>query len=232
MTAVVLWDVDGTLVRTAGAGAAAFFDAFEEVLGVRLPHDAVPMAGKTDPQISVELLDLIGFPEDQRARVLPDLLAALEKCLAALAGSIAREGWVPPGVAEVVAGLAGSGRVVQTLVTGNLAANARVKLGALGLGGGIDFDVGAYGSDDGDRCRLVPIALARLEQRGIAVEPSRVWVVGDTPRDLECARAGGVRCLLVATGSYNIEDLGQAGADAVLADLSDVPAVIELLGAH
>lgn len=225
---LVLWDVDGTLVRTAGAGALAFLDAVEEVLGIRPPDDSGSfMAGMTDPQIALELLRRLAAPDPYAC--VGAVLAALEPALARLAGQIATAGWVCPGVPEVLVGLAEEPSVAQTLLTGNLAANARLKLSALGLGDGIEYDIGAYGSDHHDRCQLVPIALDRLAATGRRAHPSRSWVVGDTPRDLECARAGGVQCLLVATGGYAYEELAPLGAEMVLRDLSDVDSVVALL---
>jgi phosphoglycolate phosphatase len=228
VTGLVLWDVDGTLVRTAGLGSLAFFLAFEEVFGHRPAEDArVYMAGMTDPQIALEMLERMEVKD--ASLVLPQILAALARALAGLEGRISAEGFVLPGVVEAVSALAARPDVAQTLLTGNLAANARLKLGALGLGDGIDFEVGAYGDDHHDRCALVPIALGRLAAAGKSVDTDRSWVVGDTPRDLACAQAGGVRCLLVATGDYTVDDLAGLGADAVLADLSDTAHVVALL---
>jgi phosphoglycolate phosphatase-like HAD superfamily hydrolase len=225
---LVLWDVDGTLVRTRGLGSLAFFLAFEEVIGHRPAEEArIHMAGMTDPQIALEMLRRMDVADP--AAVLPDVMAALARALAGLEGRIAAEGLVLPGVPEAITALSACPDVAQTLLTGNIVANARVKLGALGLGEGIEFDLGAYGDDHHDRDALVPIALARLAEAGKAADPSRSWVVGDTPRDLACARAGGVQCLLVATGDYTVEDLGSLGADAVMADLSDTDAVVGLL---
>ncbi|MBW3575836.1 MAG: HAD hydrolase-like protein, partial [Actinobacteria bacterium] len=110
------------------------------------------------------------------------------------------------------------------------AVNAATKLAALGLDRWLDLESGAYGSDDPDRPALVPVALRRAaERRGWTLSPEDVWVVGDTPRDLECARAGGARCALVATGHTTQDDLYGLGADAVFDDLSDVEAVVKLL---
>jgi phosphoglycolate phosphatase len=105
-----------------------------------------------------------------------------------------------------------------------------VKLAAFGLEKWLDLESGAYGSDHEDRRELVPIALEHLASlRGLHLTPEETWVVGDTPRDFECAEAGGAHCLLVATGSYSVEDLAPLGADATLPDLSDTPAVTRLL---
>jgi phosphoglycolate phosphatase len=94
------------------------------------------------------------------------------------------------------------------------------------------LECGAYGSDSEDRKDLVPIAVQRLASlRGIHVSPEETWVIGDTPRDYECAAAAGAHCLLVGTGSYTLEELSGLGADAVLADLSATGDVVEILSA-
>jgi phosphoglycolate phosphatase-like HAD superfamily hydrolase len=230
---VVLWDVDGTLVSTGAAGRLAFADAVAAVLGVEVPPERLPrMAGKTDPQIALELLGELGVPSPDRH--LGELEVALEVALTARVAQIRREGAALPGVRDALAALAAGG-AVQTVVTGNVAANARTKLTAVGLiderGGPLRLDIGAYGSDDADRDNLVPIALERCRAAGVPVSLEEAWVVGDTPRDLACARAAGVRCLLVATGGYELDALEEAGADAVFRDLLDTARVLRLLTA-
>ena len=101
---------------------------------------------------------------------------------------------------ELLAALDADPGTVQTLLTGNTAANAASKLGAFGLADQLNLDLGAYGSDHADRNVLVGVALTRIEARYGSVDRSHVWVIGDTPLDAACARAGGVRCLLVSTG--------------------------------
>lgn len=233
MTRLVLWDVDGTLIRGGAAGRLAFADAVREVLGVDVPEEHLPrMSGKTDPQIALEILDHLGVAAPE-AR-LPALESALERALSARAAQLRTEGVVLPGVRALVAGLHAAG-VVQTLVTGNVAPNARTKLAALGLLSEraaeepLRLDLGAYGSDDRDRDNLVPVALRRARAAGLDVDSARAWVIGDTPRDLACARAAGVRCLLVATGTYTLDQLCDAAPDAARPDLDDTPDVLALL---
>jgi phosphoglycolate phosphatase-like HAD superfamily hydrolase len=120
----------------------------------------------------------------------------------------------------------------QSLLTGNIAPNAVVKVAAFGLQRWLDLEVGAYGSDHADRTALVPVALSRVARlRGEDVKPDQVWVIGDTANDLACARAGGARCLLVGTGRFTYAKLSGLGADAVMDDLSDTDAVVDLLTA-
>jgi phosphoglycolate phosphatase-like HAD superfamily hydrolase len=186
------------------------------------------MSGKTDPQIISEYLAMMGVEDPA---VLPAVLALAKAELAAAEGLLAERGTICAGADEVLQRLAKRDDVTQTVLTGNIAPNARVKLHAFGLDRYIDFEIGAYGSDHAQRTSLVPIALERAERlRSLRIDPARTWVIGDTPNDAACARAGGVRCLLVATGTYTLAELQQEVADASLADLSDTELVMKLLG--
>lgn len=226
----MLWDVDGTLLRTEGVAQHAFDVAAEHVLGRPAGRHEVAMSGKTDPLIALEILAFAGLDDDEAGRLLPRLLERLEAELARARDLVREQGRTLPGVEAVLADLHGDDAVAQSVLTGNTAANAAVKLEAFGLDRWLDVEVGAFGSDCHDREKLVPIALERLAtRRGRSLAPDDVWVVGDTPRDLACARAGGARCLLVATGRFPLDELDDLGADAVLADLCDVEAVGRLL---
>ncbi len=226
---LVLFDVDGTLVRAGEVGPSSFDRAVEVILGVT-PAERPHMAGKTDGQIVREYLEALGVARDQKlvSAVLEALGVALAEADAR--GEIRSGGFALPGVADLLERLFDDDRVLSSLLTGNVAPNARLKTAAFGLDGWLDFHAGAYGSDHHDRDRLVPIALERSrDAHGVAFEPKDVWVVGDTPRDLACARAGGTHCLLVATGGYSYVELADLGADAVFDDLSDVDAVQDVL---
>jgi len=224
---LVLWDVDGTLLRAGPAGRLAFADAISAVFGTSVDQDELPhMAGKTDRQIGLEALARLGHAADR----LPALEAAIEVALRARVDQVRAEGVVLPGVRALIAALDAAG-ATQTLVTGNIEPNARLKLEAVGLSPGpVRVELGAYASDDGVRDNLVPIALDRCRAAGVAVDTGRTWVIGDTPLDLACARAAGVRCLLVATGTYGPAELVGAGADAVVPDLTDTAGVCAILG--
>lgn len=223
----MLWDIDGTLVHAGGLGAEVFDRAIEATLGSR-PPDRVQMSGKTDPQIVGEYLEMMGI-EEHDALLVP-VLDALERELAAAEHEIRAQGRVLPGVPEVISALAGTDGVLQSVLTGNIAPNAARKLAIFGLDRLLDLEVGAFGSDHADRRELVPVALRRVRSgRGRSFVPSRVWVVGDSANDLACARAGGVRCLLVATGRSSREQLAALGPDAVLDDLADADEVLEIL---
>ncbi|HVF32236.1 MAG TPA: HAD family hydrolase [Acidimicrobiales bacterium] len=233
---LLLWDVDGTLIRAGGLGREPFQAAVASAIGGAIDprlHEQVQMSGKTDPQIARELLVLASVSEDDVERHLPEVLRLLESNLGSVEASITERGRVLPGVPEVLERCAALGPdvVVSTLLTGNLAGNALVKLRAFGLERWVDLRVGAYGSDHHDREELVPIALAKATSAyGRRFSASSTWVIGDTPRDLACARAGGARCVLVATGRFGRDELEACGADAVLDDLSDVDRVLQLFG--
>lgn len=224
---LVLWDIDGTLVRAGDVGAHVFDQAIEQVVGIR-PPSRPRMSGKTDPQIVREYLAMLELAQSEAEAHLPAVLAALAEALASAAHRIAAEGSTPPGIPEVLVALGRRG-VHQSVLTGNIAPNAVVKLAAFGLERHLDLEIGAYGSDHADRRRLVPVALGRCAARGLVVDRADVWVVGDAANDLACARAGGVRCLLVATGRSSYDELAALGPDALFGDLGDVAAVSDLL---
>ena len=192
---LVLWDIDGTLVRAGPAGREAL-EAGAALTAHLAEVPFVAMSGKTDQQIVREIFALAELADEHIDRLMPKALAAVQRALAGAEERIRADGMVLPGVREVLERLAATPGVRQSLVTGNLVANAALKLTALGLEGWLDVEVGAYGTDHADRNRLVPIALARVrDQRGECYRPQQVWVVGDTEHDLACARAAGVRCL-------------------------------------
>jgi len=229
---LVLWDIDGTLLRGGGVARDVFDVAVTAVLGHHPGDHRIRMGGKTDPQIALEILAYAALEEAEATEHLPAVLAELERGLAAAADDLRAHGHVLPGVVEVLRALDGDPDVRSTVLTGNTEANAAVKVAAFELTPWLDLEIGAFGSDDRDRTALVPIALERARRlRGLRVGPDDVWVVGDTPRDLACARAGGVRCALVATGHAPLEELRATDADVVLEDLADVDAVVKLLTA-
>ena len=230
---LLLWDIDGTLVRIGDLGRDPFQRAVVDSLGRELEpefHRRVRMSGKTDPQIARELLLEAEVHADEIDTRIPDVLRRLEEHLLAAEHLMQDHGHATAGGEAVLEALSSRDDVVQSVLTGNLAANAVVKLRAFGLDRFIDFDIGAYGSDHHDREELVPIALTKASAKhGGSFTAEETWVIGDTPRDLACAKAGGARCVLVATGGFAREELEGLGADAVLDDLTDTDAVVSLL---
>jgi phosphoglycolate phosphatase len=220
---LVLWDIDGTLVHTAGHGRYAFAEAYEYAFG-RPPGadiDDVPMAGRTDQAIALDYLQRTGDSEPESH--LPRMLDGLHTALAARGDAIAAEGNTMPGVREAMEELRGRDDVLQSLLTGNIERNARVKLTAFGLDELVDFRIGAFGSDHIIRPRLVGIALRKTrEVLGVELAAADVLLIGDTPFDVGAAHENGARAIAVATGPFTVDQLQQTGAEAVLKDLSDL----------
>ena len=221
---LVLWDIDGTLLHSGDAGPAAFEDAFERVVG-RRPRELVPMSGRTDWDIALDILGRNGA--DDAESLWPAFADGLAESLAAREGEMTADGRALPGVRESIAALEQADGVVQTLLTGNIKPNAATKLRAFGLDGLLDLEIGAYGSDDRQRPALVAVARERAQARhGVELTPEEIVLIGDTPRDVEAGRANGARVVGVATGRFTADELDEAGADAVLAGLLDTPAVL------
>lgn len=216
---LVLWDVDGTLVASGGHGRYAFEEAFQEVVG-RAP-ERVDYAGRTDHQIALEML---GGDSDHLPAVLEQLVAKMAERKEALAA----EGHVYPGVPEVLRALHEADGVINSLLTGNLEANAAVKVGAFGLERWLDFEAGAYGSDPHER-RSDLVAIARERAAARYGEPTGAVLVGDTPLDVAAAREAGARAVAVATGFAELSALEASQPDALLQDLSDTEAAIRAI---
>jgi phosphoglycolate phosphatase-like HAD superfamily hydrolase len=225
---LVLWDIDGTLVQAGEVGRDIFTEAFQAVLG-RAPDQvtatALAMAGRTDPEIALEFLAAHQIAD--RERHLPAFSEALVSALATKAALIRERGRALPGARETLAELGRSDGVVQSLLTGNLQPNALLKLASFELDGYLDFDVGGFGSDHHHRPSLVGVARRKAERKyGTSFDGAATVLVGDTPLDVAAGRAGGARVVAVATGSYGVDDLIAADADAVLEDLRDTGAAL------
>lgn len=222
---LVLFDIDGTLVLTGGAGARAMTLALRDLLGVENGFEGIPMPGRTDQIILRDALARSGHQGDARlARAFHD------RYLEHLAREIHRPApgtfkGVMPGVRAVLDRLVSRADTFLALLTGNFRAAARVKLEHFDLWR--YFECGAFGEDALDRNALVPVAIARARACGLPeVPPDRVVVVGDTPLDVACARAAGARAIAVATGGTDAATLRAAGADVVFEDLSETAAVL------
>ena len=222
MRTLVLFDIDGTLVR-GGPAKEAFGLALTEEFGTEGRVRLHEFAGKTDPQIARELLTDAGFSHKAVDRGLPRVwaryLEELERRL------MERPMQLLPGVVVLLDALEGSGEVGLGLVTGNIADGARLKLGSAGLVG--RFPVGGFGSDHEERQHLPRVAIDRAALRfRVDFEKDRIFVVGDTPRDVACGLHEGVRTLAVATGNFRHEALREAGAHAVFDDFSATDQVV------
>ena len=224
MTKVILFDIDGTLVLTGGAGGRAMTRAFEELFAVPDAFRSIPMPGRTDAWILSDAAAAHGVAHGELAR-FPDLY------LAHLATELEKPGLrkgIMPGVRPLLDSLAPRSDVYLALLTGNFEGAARVKLEYFDLWR--YFRCGAFGDAAPDRNRLLPEALTRIREcGGPDVGPADVVVIGDTPLDVACAAAAGARSIAVATGGYDIDALRGSGADVVFRDLSDLGAVLAAL---
>lgn len=225
MRRIILFDIDGTLVW-GGPAKDAFCEAMVEVYGTAGDVRGVSFAGKTDPQIARQLLATVGVDDDVIDEGLEELWGRYLGYLAELITDRPPE--VLPGVYELLDALAGLEDVGLGLLTGNIVGGAELKLGSAGLWNRFGF--GSYGSDHEERDQLPAIAVGRAQELwGDVITAGHGIIVGDTPRDVACGKAGGMRTLAVATGSFSVEQLSGIGADHVVADFSSTAEVVELL---
>ncbi|ROO87447.1 phosphoglycolate phosphatase-like HAD superfamily hydrolase [Actinocorallia herbida] len=228
----MLWDVDHTLVSIKGLTREIYGGVLLSLTGVELATMAV-MGGRTERAIITDVLRVHGLEVD--AELVEAVAEAVSREYVVRSAEIAGRGFVREGAREVLGVLAGRGDVVQSLLTGNTEAIARTKLGAFGLAEFVDFSVGAYGMDDLDRPPLVKLARERAAAKyGEMFDEESTVLIGDTLDDVRAGREGGARVVGVATGTSTVDELKRAGADHVLADLSDtattVRAVLDLSG--
>ncbi len=219
---LVLFDIDGTLMDSGRAGTRALDRAFLDLFGLRGAFEGISMAGKTDIQIIRECLRMHGLSDGPR-----EVERVTRAYTALLAEEIENpERSVMAGVVDLLEVLKAGG-VPTGLLTGNIEEGARIKLGSIGLYG--YFTAGAFGSDHEDRDMLLPVAVKRFSALGIRVPPERCIVIGDTPRDVRCARVHGASCIAVCTGPYGRDALAEAGADLVLESLEEREAFLGFL---
>ncbi|WP_329453419.1 haloacid dehalogenase-like hydrolase (plasmid) [Streptomyces sp. NBC_01724] len=224
MPLIVLWDVDHTLIENSGISKEIYAAAFTALTG-RAPDLPAPTEGRTDRAIVPEMFRQHGLPvpDWERAKT------ALEAAGRGREEQLRQRGHVLPGVADVLRALAADPSVCSSVLTGNITANAHVKLGAFGLDALLHMDVGGYGEDAEERAGLVDAARTRVNAaHGFATGTATV-LIGDTPRDVEAARTGGARCVAVASGIHSADELRSSGADFVLPDLTDAVGLVAYL---
>ncbi len=220
---LVLFDIDGTLLSTGGADTRVFGGALHDAFGTVGDTVGFEYSGKTDPQIARELMEEVGFSRDEIEKRRKQ---ALEQYQERLATSLKpTDVLAKPGVTALLEALDAEPHVALGLLTGNLEANARLKLEPLDANRFFAF--GAFGSDHEDRYRLPAIALERARATlGIPFEGPDVVIVGDSVHDVLCGRELGVRAVAVATGKTSRERLTAACPDALLSDFSDTRASV------
>jgi phosphoglycolate phosphatase-like HAD superfamily hydrolase len=226
-TKLILFDIDGTLVLTGGAGGRAMARAFEDVFGLQHGMASISMAGRTDAWIVAQMAANHG---------LACTAEIFQRFHDAYIGHLLEEIHKPgpqkgvlPGVRAVLDVLADHGGAHLALLTGNFERGAQIKLEYFDLWQ--YFGAGAFGDRTHDRNSLLETALTRVAAAGgPSITPAETVIVGDTPLDVAVALAGGARSLAVATGSYGVETLRASGADVVVEDLMDIETVLEGLG--
>ena len=224
---LILFDIDGTLVLTGRAGMRAMNLACRDVVGSDDAMRGVNFAGRTDWSILDDVMRKYGRTLD--APLLDELRRSYVRHLVEevqLPGEGVKD--VMPGIRELLDALRKRDDVALALLTGNFIESAQIKLEHFDLWK--YFPCGAFGGDAANRNDLVPVAMTRARECGIAdVAPANVLVVGDTPNDVECALVAGARPIAVATGGYSMEELRASGADIVFKDLSDTESFLKLL---
>ncbi len=225
---LLLFDIDGTLMLSGGAGRRAIDRAFFEIHGIENAFGNIVPDGNTDPSI----FRAIFANHDLRiADDSPAFHEMVQRYVQHLPAEIrdSAQAHLMPGVVALLDHLSKTDNLALGILTGNFESTARIKLERFGLHGFFSF--GAFGSDDGIRTRLVPIAVQRAEAvlgREIGLGP-QVVVIGDTPQDVECALAHGATAIGVAASRYSVEDLEAAGAHHTLPTLEDIPAFMEAI---
>ena len=219
MKLLLLWDIDGTLIASGGAGMRALGVALREVFAIDGSINDIDFAGRTDRWIMRQIFAkfALAATEENFARLTDGYIAALPAAL--------RDRGVRalPGVPGLLAAAQERGDAALGLLTGNLRCGAEVKLSSRNLWAYFPF--GAFADDSEDRNQLGPHALRRARaHHGVDFAPADTWVIGDTPHDIVCARAFGARAAAVATGRHTTDELRAAAPDAIFSDFSDTAA--------
>ena len=221
---LLLWDIDGTILHTGKAGETALSHAMEKLHGISRGLQGLEIAGRTDKWIVEQLLAREGLAhgEGEIARFLDVYVERLAEELPR------RHGGLHPGVLGILEEAHRRPDLVQGLLTGNIEKGARLKLCRYGVNHFFEF--GAFADDSPVRNELGPHAKRRARDRhGEDFPPERIYIIGDTPHDVACARAIGAKAIAVATGSFSVEQLRECGADAVFTDLGHPETFFQLL---
>src|SRR5216117_4035842 len=222
---LLLFDIDGTLIHSGGAGVHALKSAFRELFGIADDLHDIEIAGMTDSGIVVSILNKHQIPATNE-----NITAFLDSYVHFLSLELPRRrGKLLPGVLELLDRLKSRHHLVLALLTGNVSRGAQLKLEHYGVWHFFEF--GAFADDHRDRNRLGPFARARAkEKHDREFSASEIDVIGDTPRDIACGKALGARTIAVATGRWSRDELAKYQPDFLIDDLSDVETIIDTLG--
>ncbi len=220
---ICLFDIDGTLLSSGGAGKAAMEAALESEFAVTRSSGGVPFSGRTDRAITQDLFLFHGihWSEANWERFLAAYLKHLPRCLAG------HQGKVLPGIADLLETIRIRDRFALGLLTGNVRDGARLKLGHYGLHEYFAF--GGFGDHHLDRDDVAQEALEVIRsQCNGSVNLNSIWVIGDTPLDIRCARSIGARAIAVATGTHSLDELAAERPDLLVPDFSDAAPLLAL----
>lgn len=229
---LVLFDIDGTLILTHGAGMRAFYRGLSQVFSLSVESDFINPDGKTDPLIAKECLAHFSqeyrWNDESRASLFASYLACLEEEMEqARSNETIR---ILPGVTVLLDRLASKPEFALGLVTGNLEGGARIKLAKAGLDKYFHF--GGYGSDSDDRTTLIRMAIERGRDWVAPASVETAFVIGDTPLDVVHGRAAGASVIAVASARYTMADLQACGPDLLVPDLTAVESILSFLHNH
>ncbi len=221
---LLLWDIDGTILHTGKAGETALGHAMEKLHGMTRGLQGLEIAGRTDKWIVEQLLAREGLPHGEK-----EITRFLDEYVERLAEELPRrQGGLHPGILGILEEAHRRSDLVQGLLTGNIEKGARLKLSRYGVNHFFQF--GAFADDSSVRNELGPHAKKRAhDHHGEEFPPERIYIIGDTPHDVACARAIGAKAIAVATGSFSVEQLQACGADAVFTDLAHPEKFFRLL---
>lgn len=225
---LVLWDIDRTLVYVGEVDRTAYREAFAEVVG--RPAERLPAKGTgvTMPLAIRGLLEDNGVTGPAADALLPRMLDVVPQRFAAHTEDVRRVGAVLPGAMQALKAVAAEPDLVSTVLTGNLRANALIKLSVFGMDRYVDPAIGGFSSDDAHRPALVAVAQRRAGERfGCVFDVDSTVIIGDSLEDVRTGLEGGARVIAVASGTTTAERLAEAGADVVLPDLTDAPRVLQ-----
>ena len=224
---VLLFDIDGTLILTGGAGLRAMNKAFEKIFGIRDGLANLSLAGRTDTSIIREALTRHDLPHDERTieKFKQTYYAFLQDEIAApLDGKR-----IMPGVMPLLRELSRRENIYLGLLTGNWEKSGRLKLAYFGLNDYFPF--GAFADDSPLRDELLPFAIERFtRQYGLKPDPADVYVIGDTPSDIQCARPHGAKAVAIGASIYSVEQLKAHQPDFLFENLANTDEVLKVLG--
>jgi len=224
-TKLILFDIDGTLLTSGGAGEQALRLALKDRFGHDDDLKTVELAGRTDSGIARRILEKHGTPATPE-----NISLFLDGYLGHLAVELKKhKGFLMPGILKLLEALKKRPHLVIALLTGNLSRGAEIKLTHYGIWQFFEF--GAYADDHHDRNELGRFARARaLEKHGVEFPPENIYVIGDTQHDIDCGRVFGAKTVAIATGNFSREQLAAHHPDYLFDDLSDIDGVMAKLG--